>query len=75
MHFKTFERVYLKNILNSLHKEHNTKQEKRNTKHIVSLLSYEGHRLQKLGHLYRKTHNKKTKTNQNCKLLKIKNIV
>ena len=42
---------------------------------IVSLLSYEGPRLQNLGHLYRKTHNKKTKTNQNCTLLKIKNIV
>ena len=32
---------------------------------IVNLLSYEGPRLQNLDHLYRKTHNKKTKTNQN----------
>ena len=32
---------------------------------IVSLLSYEGPRHQNLGHLYRKTHNKKTKINQN----------
>ena len=32
---------------------------------IVSLLSYEGPRHQNLGHLYRKTHNKKRNINQN----------
>ena len=42
---------------------------------IVSLLSYKGPGHQNLGHLYRKTHNKKTKTNQNSTLFKIKNIV
>ena len=41
---------------------------------IVSLLSHEGPRHQNLGHLYRKTHNKKTNINQNW-TLKIKNIV
>ena len=32
---------------------------------FVSLLSYEGPMHQNLGHLYRKTHNKKTNINQN----------
>ena len=32
---------------------------------IVSLLSHEGPRHQNLGHLHRKTHNKKTNINQN----------